>query len=360
MKIAICGFGTVGSGVYECLKQSNHEVVRVFNLYSEYLHNLLGDKLTCNLDDIINDQEIECVVETIGGATISYEIAKRTLESKKHFVSANKELLANHFNELIKLAKANGVKCLFEASVGGGVPIIRSLSDITKRDTILSIYGILNGTTNFVLSKCQKKGYEIKEAIKLAQRSGFAESDPSSDLMGKDMQRKIAILSMLVTNSTIYPDLIPSIGVENLTDSQLKLINDEGYVLKFVCEAKFENNVATIQINPIVFRKNTNFIENVNGTTNVVYLNCKYNGPLMFCGPGAGMLPTAQSIVSDINSLNDNLYYYYDNSCSVIQSKEISLTDYYVINNNNESKIIKTNDINLLKSYAFSARVMKG
>lgn len=304
MKIAILGYGTIGKGVYEIVsKKDDIEVVKILEKEEKFDKTKI-QLFTNNIENVINDNEIELVVEVLGGYDFAYNCIKKCLEAKKHVVTANKEVVAKSIDTLTNLAKENNVIFQFEASVGGGIPILKNLVEIIKTSEITEITGILNGTTNFILTKINE-GMSYNDALKLAQQLGFAESDPTADVEGFDMMRKIAILSDLSWNTKIELDDINHIGLTSLSDKDYKVAKENNKVIKYVSFAKKENNHIEIGIKPI-YIENNHILASVNNETNCVILNTTPNDELIFIGKGAGSLPTSASVVGDIYNIINN------------------------------------------------------
>lgn len=301
MKIAILGYGVIGKGVYEIISKTyDIEVVRILEKEEKFDKTKI-ELFTNNIENIINNKEIDLVVEVLGGYDFAYNCIKKCLEAKKHVVTANKEVVAKSIDTLTSLAKENDVIFQYEASVGGGIPIIKNLVEIIKTSEITEITGILNGTTNFILTKINE-GMSYNEALKLAQQLGFAESDPTADVEGFDMMRKIAILSDLSWNTKIDLDDIKHIGLTSLKDEDYNNAKANNKVIKYVSFAKKENNNIEIGIKPIYIEKN-HILASVNNETNCVILKTTPNDELIFIGKGAGSLPTAASVVGDIYNI---------------------------------------------------------
>lgn len=304
MKIAILGYGTIGKGVYEIVsKKDDIEVIKILEKEEKFDKTKI-ELFTNNIDKIIKNDEIELIVEVLGGFDFAYNCIKKALQSKKHVVTANKEVVAKSIDELINIAKENNVVFQYEASVGGGIPIIKNLIEITKTSTISEITGILNGTTNFILTKI-KEGMTYKDALKLAQDLGFAESDPTADVEGFDMMRKIAILSDLSWNTKIEIDQINRVGLTSLTDEDYKNSKENNQVIKYISYAKKQNDNIEIEIKPIFVDAN-HLLASINNETNAVILKTDPNDELVFIGKGAGSLPTASSVVGDIYNIINN------------------------------------------------------
>ena len=240
MKLGLFGYGTIGRGVYTLIEQLdksyNCEIKKVFDLPIK--KDLLGDKLVCDINDIINDNEIEAVVEVLGGHDVPYEVITKCLKSGKSVITANKEVVSNHLEEFINLAHENNASFCFEASAGGGIPVIRTLIDNIKVNDVNDIYGILNGTTNYILTKMDEDGLSFDEALKLAQKNGFAEANPTADLEGLDIVRKINILSSLAFKGNISNDDIYHYGITGVNKAILDSIKELGYALKFVASSR--------------------------------------------------------------------------------------------------------------------------
>lgn len=299
MNIAILGYGTIGKGVYKIVgKNPLIKVVKILER-KERIDESMKDLFTSNIDEIINDKSIDLVVEVLGG----YDFAKKAiidcLEHHKHVVTANKEVISKDIDILIDIARINHVTILYEASVGGGIPIIKNLKELTYVSKITKITGILNGTTNFILTR-MFEGMDYDEALKLAQEKGFAESDPTADVEGYDMMRKIAILSDLAFKTYVDINKIKHQGITKITKEDIKKAKANNEIIKYVCEAYLtEDNKLDISVMPEAY-PNNHFFSNVNDEYNAIILETYPNDTLMFIGKGAGSLPTASAIVSDI------------------------------------------------------------
>ena len=298
INIAIMGYGVIGKGVFEiCKNMPNINVVKILERKEKFDQDFI-DLFTDNADEIFNDEKIDLVVEVLGGYDFAKKMIIKSLESHKHVVTANKEVIAKDIDPLINLANKNQVQIAYEASVGGGIPIIKNIKELKKVNKITKISGILNGTTNFILTK-MFEGLDFTEALKEAQRLGFAEADPTADLEGYDMMRKIAILSDLAWDTFIDINQIPQIGITKITKEDVKFAIDNHKVIKFVCESSFANDSIAIKVEPKIF-DNNHFFSNVNNEFNAVILETYPNDTLTFIGKGAGSLPTASAVVLDI------------------------------------------------------------
>ena len=298
MNIAILGYGTIGKGVYKIAEGREDIVVKKILEKKEKFDEKIIDLFTNDPSEIINDESIDLVVEVLGGYDFAKGLIVKALENKKHVVTANKEIIAKDIDSLLEIAKNNNVTLLYEASVGGGIPIIKNLKEITLVSKISKITGILNGTTNFILTK-MSEGLEFSDALKLAQEKGFAEADPTADLEGYDMMRKIAILADLAWNTKIEIEEIKHQGIKQITSYDIKKAKENKQVIKFVCEAELINETVKIGVSPKVFDA-SHFFASVNNEFNAVILETYPNDTLTFIGKGAGSLPTASAIISDI------------------------------------------------------------
>lgn len=314
MKIAILGLGTVGFGVYDIIQKSEYlENVKVkYVLDKDTNKQELVNKdtiVTTNYDEILNDNEVKVIIETMGAKNFSYDCIKKALINKKSVVTANKEVIAEHIDELTKLKKDNNVSLYYEASVGGGIPIIYPTFMASKINNISSIKGILNGTTNFILTKMSEENYTFDDALKLAQKLGFAEADPTADLEGLDMVRKIAILSSICYKGEIDLNKIYHYGISNVSKEDIDFVKKNGYVLKLIASSFKVGNDVDIRIEPSLV-ESSSIISKANYEFNIISLDCDVNGELVFYGKGAGRYPTANAIVNDLimHIKNENGY----------------------------------------------------
>ena len=356
MNIAVFGYGTVGSGVVDLVEKckANIHVTKIFG--RENKRSIIGDRFVGSVDEVMKDDSIDIVVETLGGKDLAYEVITKALKHKKHVVTANKEVASWHFKEFNDLAKENNVMFLFEASVGGGVPIIKGISNIAKRDEIYNILGIINGTCNFILTQMQLYNSTFNDSINEAIRLGYAEKDPSSDLLGLDMIRKIAILTMLGTNKIVDLNQISHMGIENITDKFMSFVNNKNCVIKFTSEViKLRDDRYHIAVLPVIVSKES-IMAQTHNENNTIFLDCVDNGRLVFNGLGAGKYPTASSILSDILDVLDNHNYidYNANEYLEVDNDQL-LRNYYVIDNNNIIKYIESARLSELKDYKFYA-----
>ena len=360
MKLGLFGYGTIGRGVYTLIEQLdksyNCEIKKVFDLPIK--KDLLGDKLVCDINDIINDNEIEAVVEVLGGHDVPYEVITKCLKSGKSVITANKEVVSNHLEEFINLAHENNASFCFEASAGGGIPVIRTLIDNIKVNDVNDIYGILNGTTNYILTRMDEDGLSFDEALKLAQKNGFAEANPTADLEGLDIVRKINILSSLAFKGNISNDDIYHYGITGVTKAILDDIKSRGYVLKFVAASHKEGNNVLIRVEPTMV-PNGHPLSAVKNEFNAILFTGSTNDTLEFYGKGAGSIPTATAIVSDLVSVLENRAYIdYRNENKLIVNQNKNKATYYVIDKDNKVSIRMDMTDEELQASKFYARVL--
>ena len=307
-KIAVLGYGTVGSGVVEVLETNKDSITKRAGREIEVksvldLRDFPGDpiqeKIVHDVDVIINDPEIEVVVEVMGGVEPAFTFVKRALEAGKSVCTSNKALVAAHGPELLEMAKKRNLNFMFEASVGGGIPIIRPLNQSLTADEITKITGILNGTTNYILTKMDKEGSTYEETLKEAQELGYAERNPEADVEGFDACRKIAILTSLAYGSTVKFEEIRTEGITKITTKDFKYADKLGYVVKLLATSCKENDKVYAITAPFMINS-THPLYNVNDVLNGIYIHGNVIGNVMFFGAGAGKLPTASAVVADV------------------------------------------------------------
>lgn len=315
IKIAILGFGTVGSGVYEVIKKNGESIKR--KIGKEVLVKRILDirdfpdheekhLFTKEYNDILNDDEIKIVVEVMGGVSPAYSYTKAALLNNKHVVTSNKELVATHGAELLKIAKDNNINYLFEASVGGGIPIIRPLNQCLAANEISSIMGILNGTTNYILTKMIKEGKTFDDALKKAQEKGYAERNPDADILGYDTCRKIAILSSLVYGKQVDYNLIYTEGITKITKEDILFADSLDCVIKLIGFSELKDDKVFARVSPMII-PSSNPLATVEGVFNAILVKGDSIGDCMFYGKGAGKYPTASAVVADIIDITKNI-----------------------------------------------------
>ena len=309
-KIAILGFGTVGSGVYEVLcrnaagvSRRAGEPVEVKYILDpkDFSNHPAAHLFIKNFDTILEDPEIKVVVETIGGTRFAYPYVKACLESGRSVCTSNKEMVATYGAELLGLAKAHNCAFLFEASVGGGTPIITPMHQCLAANVITEVEGIVNGTTNFMLTKMVRENLGFDEALKIAQELGYAETkDPGDDVDGRDACRKIAILSSLVCGHQIYPQNIPTRGIRDITVDDVASAEKLGCVIKLIAWMKRgDDGSVAAGVEPCLVPK-SNQLAGVDDVFNAVLVKGDMLGDVVFYGKGAGKLPTASAVVADV------------------------------------------------------------
>lgn len=308
MNIAILGYGNIGSGVYEIFTKgaANIEkkagesitVKRVLDL-RDFPGEPVQNLITHDLMDIVNDPEIGVVVETMGGTKPAYSFVKQCLESGKSVCTSNKELVAAHGAELLAIAKQNDINFLFEASVGGAIPIIRPINEAMCGDEIDEIYGIVNGTTNFILTQMDRNNTDFADAVKEAQDLGYAERNPEADVEGYDSGRKIAILSSLALGAQVDYDDIYVEGITRISAADFNYAKQQGMAIKLLATLKRTDNGTYAYVAPTLVNEE-NPVYNVNEVYNAILVQAKYAGKLMFYGSGAGKLPTASAVAADV------------------------------------------------------------
>lgn len=317
MYIAIMGYGTVGSGVAEVISNNHDSIVKKSSqaeLEVKYILDLRdfpGDvnesKIIKDFNIILNDPEVKVVVETMGGLHPAYEFVSSCLKAGKSVVSSNKELVAAKGDELLAIAKENNANFLFEASVGGGIPIIHPISQCLAANRIDEIAGILNGTTNFILTMMIDKNMSFEDALKLAQDNGYAEKDPTADVEGHDACRKICILAALCFGKHVYPDAVYTEGITKITLTDVEYVRSWGGVIKLIGRASRvgEDKISAI-VSPALV-KNGSQLAGVNDVFNAILVRGDATGDVVFYGKGAGKLPTASAVVADVMDCARNI-----------------------------------------------------
>lgn len=308
ISIAVLGYGTVGSGVVEVLEK-NKDVINqragdeISVKYVLDLRDFPGDpiqeKIVHDIDVIINDPEVQIVVEVMGGVEPAYTFVKRCLEAGKSVATSNKALVAKHGATLLSIAREREINFLFEASVGGGIPIIRALNSSLTADRIEEITGILNGTTNYMLTKMFYEGAQYDEVLKEAQDNGFAECNPEADVEGYDACRKIAILSSLISGHQVDFEDIYTEGITQITKEDMMYAKEMKMTIKLLASSKRDGDHLHAIVAPALLG-NEHPLYSVNGVFNAVFVNGNMLGDAMFYGSGAGKLPTASAVVADV------------------------------------------------------------
>lgn len=310
MKVAVMGHGTVGSGVVEVILMNNEKIVKSNHLDSLEISHILdlrdfdnlpySDKFTKDFNDILNDDETKIVVETMGGLHPAYEFVKQCLSAGKSVCTSNKELVAAYGDELLKIAREKNINFLFEASVGGGIPIIRPIVKDLAANEFRKVAGILNGTTNFILSKMIRENMSLENALKIAQERGYAEKDPTNDIEGHDACRKICILASLCFGNHIYPDEISTEGITKISLADVEYARNCDRVIKLIGSAeKQDDGKICAQVSPALVNVNSPLAA-VNDVFNAVMVDGNAVDEVYFIGKGAGKHATASAVVADV------------------------------------------------------------
>ena len=333
IKIALLGYGTIGSGVAEVLKTNRDSITKragreIEIKYVLDLRDFPGDpnedKIVHDYEVIANDPEIRVVVEAMGGVEPAYTFVKRALLAGKSVATSNKALVAKHGAELLKIAKEKEINFLFEASVGGGIPIIRPLNSSLTADEIEEITGILNGTTNYMLTRMTFEGSEFDEVLKEAQARGYAEADPTADVEGFDACRKIAILTSLVCGQQVDFEDIHTEGITKISATDIKYAKAMNRVIKLLATSKKAGDSYYALVAPFMLSKE-HPLYSVNDVFNAIFVRGNVLGDAMFYGSGAGKLPTASAVVADIVDIVKNEG---RNVMMSWSSRKLSLVDY--------------------------------
>lgn len=344
VKIGIIGFGVVGSGVYEVIRKNEASIeeksgkkidikyvldIRDFSSHKE------SELFIKDFETMVGDGEVSVIVETMGGLEPAYEYTKRALAAGKSVVTSNKELVATYGDELLKIAYDNNCRYLFEASVGGGIPIIRPMRECLASNEIMSVRGILNGTTNYILTQMIKEGQSFDDALKDAQALGYAERIPTADVEGHDACRKIAILASIATGKKIEYKKIYTEGISNISLKNVSYAESLGYVIKLIgmCNVLCDGTVS-VMVAPMMVANN-NPLATVEGVNNAIAVEGNAVGNVMFYGPGAGKLPTASAVVADVieaakSTGRDNRLLWIDGEENVIAPQDEAKFKFFV------------------------------
>jgi homoserine dehydrogenase len=316
--VGLLGFGTVGSGTAKILVE-NREVLKsrlgadlelkwIADLDVKRDRGVAVDRkvLTTDAEAVINDPEVDVVVELIGGYVPAKKFILKALNNGKQVVTANKALLAAHGNEIFAAARENGVEIGFEASVGGGIPLIKSMKEGLVANRIQGLYGILNGTSNYILTKMTEEGASFVDVLKEAQAMGYAEADPTFDVEGIDAAHKLTILLSLAYGVPINFDVVYTEGISRITPLDIMFMKEFGYRIKLLAISKDHGDAIEARVHPTLIPE-TSLLANVNGAYNALYVTGDAVGNVMFYGPGAGQMPTGSAVVSDIVDVARNL-----------------------------------------------------
>jgi len=318
VKVGLIGFGTVGSGVVKILQKNSKLIekrmgakivlkrIADIDVKTDRGVKLRPGILTTKADDVIKDPEINIVMELIGGIEPAKTFILKAIQNGKHIITANKALLALHGDEIFRAAHRSGVDVNFEASVGGGIPLIRSIKEGLVANRIHSIFGILNGTSNYILSKMTDEGRSFKEVLKEAQEKGYAEADPTYDIEGIDAAHKLAILIRLAFGTSIQFKEIFIGGISEITPLDIQFGREFGYRIKLLAITKTDQGKIEARVHPTLIPEG-HLLSTVEGVFNAIYIKGDAIGPTLFYGQGAGQMPTGSAVVSDLVELGRNL-----------------------------------------------------
>ena len=316
--VGLLGLGTVGCGVYRMIHEHQEELfhriglpIQVEKILIRDIHKdrkiiMPDDLLTTDPEDIVNNPNIDVVIEVMGGMEETKELILRALRRHKHVITANKDLLALYSGELLSVASEYGCDLFYEASVGGGIPVLRSVVDGLSSDRIFKMMGIVNGTTNFILTKMTREKISFEQALADAQALGFAEADPTSDIEGLDAARKMVILSTLGFSMKVSLEDLFIKGISTITPEDIDYADRFGYVIKLIGIARRDNGRVEISVEPAFISKD-HPLASVNNEFNAIYIYGEGIGETMLYGPGAGQLPTATAVVSDLVAVAKNM-----------------------------------------------------
>ncbi|NLO82524.1 MAG: homoserine dehydrogenase [Clostridiales bacterium] len=311
VKIALLGIGNVGSGVWEILERNHDRISKYTGVPIEVKRVLVrdvnkkrnvsvpADLLTASYADIVDDPEIKIVVELMGGLNPAYDYIKQAIENKKSVVTANKAVISHYGRELIELARRNQVELRFEGSVGGGIPIINTLNKSLAANEIDTIVGIINGTTNYILTQMTNQGVDFDTALKMAQQKGYAEADPSSDIDGEDAAFKLSILTFIAFGVQVPPQDIPREGITRISEKDIQYAAQLGYTIKLLATAKKHDGKLDLHVHPALV-PNNHPLAAVNDEFNALFIKGDAIGEFMMYGKGAGSLPTGSAVMGDI------------------------------------------------------------
>ena len=352
-KIAIIGFGVVGSGVYEIIRKNKDlltkkageeiDVKRVLDIRDFSDHPEAG-LFTKDFNDLVGDEEISIIVETMGGIKFAYEYTKAALEAGKSVVTSNKELVAAHGDEFFRIAKEKNVRYLYEASVGGGIPIIRPLANDVSANCVEEVCGILNGTTNYILTKMFKENDSFEAALKTAQELGYAEKDPTADVDGIDACRKISILMSLVTGKKFDSSNVNTVGIRNITAEDVTYAAAIGCTIKLIGCGYTKDGKTNASVEPMLIPEDCP-LAGIEDVFNGVMVKGNMVDTLLFYGRGAGKLPTASAVVADVvdivRSPGYNSYFTWTegDGRDVIPYEDVEARFFVRINENQKDKV---------------------
>lgn len=313
-KIGLLGFGNVGGGTYKILTENKEIIEERIGVSPEVVKILARSKgkkrfyeapesiMTVDPDEILNNEDIDIVVEMLGGIEPATSFMLQAMKNGKHVISANKAAIAANYDELVKTAKANNVEFLFEASVAGGIPVLTAITNALQANKFVEVMGILNGTTNYILTKMTEEGLAYEDVLKDAQEKGFAEADPTADVEGIDAANKLSILMALCFDKYVAPDQIPTTGISKITADDIKAATEAGKKIKLIGRAVLKDGEVEYSVQPLQLDA-SHPLAGVSNEFNAVYITGDMVGELMFYGRGAGPLPTGSAVCGDILSI---------------------------------------------------------
>lgn len=331
LKLGLFGFGVVGQGLYDVLHKTkgiHAEIEKIVVKHKDKSRSIPQEFFSYDKDDILNDDSLDVVVELIDNADEAFEIVSTALKKGKAVVSANKKMIAEHFNELYRLQQENNVSFLYEASVCGSIPIIRNLEEYYDNDLLTSLEGICNGTTNYILTKTAEENLSYVEALKGAQASGFAESDPTLDVKAYDPKFKLTILLTHTFGIFVKHDQVFNFGIQNLSAADSTFAKEKGFRIKLIAHTSRVNGNVVAYVTPKFVRKEEMFYD-VRNEFNAVQLAAAFSDKQFFYGKGAGSYPTASAVLSDIAALVHDYHYEYK---KFNQQSEVSFTNEHLVN----------------------------
>jgi homoserine dehydrogenase len=318
VKIGLLGLGNIGTGTYKTLEMNRAQITRATGLNLEITKILEKDttrernitvtpeQFTQDPDEIFKDSEIDIVIELLGGIEPATTFMLEAMKNKKSVVTANKAAVAANFQKLNETAKANGVEFRFEASVGGGIPILNALTTVLQSNEFVEVLGIVNGTTNYILTQMTEFGFKYEDVLKVAQEKGFAEADPTADVEGIDVANKLSILMSLMFDKHIVPSEIPTKGISKITPKDIEVAEAQGCKIKLIASARKEGDRLEYSVKPTLL-KASHPLAAVSNEFNAVYVTGNAVGELMFYGKGAGPLPTGSAVMGDVMEIAKNI-----------------------------------------------------
>ncbi len=330
MNVAILGFGTVGKGVFDIIIKDFPDItIKAILVKNPNKHQEVSKLIVDNISTILEDDSIDVVIEVIGGKDIAYNYVKLALTHRKHVVTANKALVSACFKEMHELARKNFVQFRYEASVGAAINIIDPLNTIRKFNKINKIVGIINGSTNFILSKVFLENKSLSESLEVAKSLGYIETDASDDLDGYDLLRKINILSMIAYSREIEEKNILRVPLSSLSDNMIEYLKTNDLSLKYIASSFLNENQISIQLEPVIVSENSLFYQ-VNYEKNCIILEGKYHKEQAFIGEGAGRYPTASAVIYDLLKIKANESFSVDVSKDYFINQRMIKSDYLV------------------------------